>query len=428
MTRHGISTTYKVSVICGDHGRAQHLCNILNSENLNARSGDFTEICDAILFDLKTCRPSLVEEISKYTEKCVGSKPLIVTLGDFLCGSEIPSSVDIRLSSDSALVLAQARIHFAKRKAARRAEVELRRQSYRKFGFDAPPESKHQNKDVLYVGDASTRYLALKAHLETSGFNLTASFSAYTAFDYLHEHSFGAVLVDATSETIRSDNFCAMVRRSPNLTDLPLLALIDDSFVMDEDTLNCAIDLVEKDTPLSSVSFQLTELMTKRGPSAKDFEAPTPDVTDVATGLFSKAFFENHFEHQVEWSLNYNQPLTLLIVRVLGETDKSADPRDLAYTAKVLRTLLRIQDAPTRVDGSTLAISMPGADEKAAINAAHRIEGVLDATAFESEPGKPSRQVVIQWRIAELNPDQSHEQLLSKALDGGPFKSGHVAA
>lgn len=418
-----LSSNTKVSVVCGDHGRAQHICNILFEQKLDATSGDFTSPCDVFLFDLTTCRPSLVSEVVNYATEYKGSRPLIATLGQFSCNSEIPSQVDVRLSSDTALHLAHSRFHFAKRTAARRAEVELRRDSYAKFGLHTPPEAKHKNRDILYVGEASPRFLSLKDHLESQGFSLTASFSSYTAFDYLHEHSFGAILLDTAADAVRPDNFCAMVRRSSNLAEIPLLAITESSFGIGEDILKCATDLIDEVSSLHSISEQLLELVVNRGPSAKEFAAPNEAITDAVTGLFTRSFFEDHLDRQIEWSLDYDQPLTLLIIKVISGSDNDTDPRDLAYTARVLNTLLRIQDAPTKLDSSTLAVSMPNADEQGATYAARRIEGVLDATAFESEPGKPARQVLINWQVSELNPDQTPEQLLSTAL-----QKGHVAA
>ena len=416
MARRQFSTNLKVSVVCGDHGRAQHICNILQDQHLDARSGEFSEPSDIFLFDLTTCRPTLIEDIVGYAKDCKISHPLIATLGNFPCGSTAPENIDIRLSSDHALYLARSRFHFAHRTAARRAEVQLRRESYHRYGLDSALEARHANKDILYVGEASRNFLTLKDHLESDGFQLTASFSAYTAFDYLHDHSFGAVILDTTAENLRDDNFCGMVRRSPNLAEIPLLAVSDEYYSPSEDVFESATDIVEKSASAETISELLTELVVNRGPSAKDFAAPSEKITDTTTGLFTRQFFEDHLNAQVEWSLDYAQPLSVLVLTVLGQADGQPDARDLTYTSRVVKTLLRVQDSPTRLDNSTLAISMPGSSKEDAMIAVRRIEGVLDATAFESSPGQPNRQVLIKWSIAELNADQSSDQLLSNAI------------
>ncbi|MFC7290631.1 diguanylate cyclase domain-containing protein [Hirschia litorea] len=427
MTRPRYSAPLRVSVVCGDHGRAQYICNALKRAQLDARVGEFTEPCDVFLFDLSTCRPALVTEISRYAKECSASPPLIATLGAVGSLIEPIQNVDVRLSSDSAISLANARFHFARRTAARRAEVKLRKESYERFGFTHSPNDTQCKSNILYVGEACGRFLALKGHLESQEFNISAAFSTHTAFDFLHDHSFSAILLDTSADRINPDNFCAMVRRSSNLVDIPILALADEKQEFGPDILDCVTDLIDTNSTLDNVSDQLTELIQNRGPSTKDFAAPNKEITDAATGLFTRAFFENHLEHQIEWSLNYNQALTLLIIKVEAFPGKDVDPRDLSITARVVKNLLRVQDAPTRLDWSTLAVSMPGADEISAKNAARRLEGVLDATAFEGELGQPARQIRINWHISELNPDQSPEQLLSSALKNTP-KSGYAAA
>lgn len=428
MARHQFSTNLTVSVVCGDHGRAQHICNILQNQQLDARSGEFADPSDIFLFDLNSCRPALIEDIVGYAQDCKVSHPLIATLGQFPCGSPAPDNIDIRLSTDNALYLARSRFHFAHRTAARRAEVRLRRESYERYGLNSAPDAKHHNKDILYVGEASREFLSLKDHLESQGFNLTASFSAYTAFDYLHDHSFGAVILDTTAENLKGDNFCGMIRRSPNLSEIPLLAITHEDLSPSEDIFESATDLIDTTATEETVANLLNELVVNRGPSAKDFAAPSDAVTDKVTGLFTRQFFEDHLNAQVEWSLDYGQPLSVLVLTVLGHTDGPPDVCDLTYTARVVKTLLRVQDAPTRLDESTLAISMPGSSKEDAMIAVRRIEGVLDATAFESRPGQPNRQVMIKWSIAELNADQSSDQLLSQAISQDKNSNRFAAA
>ncbi len=427
MARSEFSNQLKISVICGDHDRSQTICKTLADLQLDAHSGEFSNMVDIFLIDLTTCRPALVEEVIQYTCESRFSSSLIVTLGKFPCGAETPKRADVRLSSDNALKLARSRFHFAHRTAARRAEIELRRESYKRYGCNCNTQAEDKNYDVLYVGEASTRFMSLKNHLETLGVNIIAAFSAYTAFDYLHDHKFAAVLLDVSATSIRPDNFCAMVQRSSNLAEMPILALGKSDYIPSEHIIESAADIIDDNSSLEAISDQLLELTSNQAPSAKEFLAPQSSITDAETGLFTRNFFEDHLDRQIEWSLDFNQPLTVLIIDVLGSDDK-ADIRDLAYTASVVRTLLRVQDAPTRLNDSTLAISMPGSTKQTASYAARRIEGVLDATAFESELNQPARQVTISWKVTELNPEQSANQLLSDALSNTQNDKGHAAA
>lgn len=416
MNQANLSSPLKVFIICGDHNRSQSICNTLNKAGLDARIGDFTEPCDIYLFDLPSCSLGVLMEVNQFAKEYSRNNPLIATLGRHHSNSELELDVDIALSSDRALPLAKARFYFAQRTAARRAEVRLRQESYIGMGYKLPPSIHDTCNDILYVGEASGHFLNLKSSLETKNFKLTAAFSTSTAFDYLHDHSFSAVLLNTSAESINSDNFCAMVSRSSNLINLPILAFSNNQEELSSNILNCVTDLIDINSDMGNVSNQLIELVRNKGPSAEEFAAPNNEVSDTITGLFTRVFFESHLERQIAWSSKYAQSLSIIVIKVEGQNGQNADERDLSYTAKVMRTLLRIQDAPTRLDHSTLAVSMPGSSKTEAAHAARRIEGVLDATAFECEPDRPARQVRINWRIAELNQNQSLEQLLSTAL------------
>lgn len=428
MARFGVSPGLQVSVVCGDHDRAHDICDALNASGLIARTADFTSPSDVILFDLPTCTPDLVREMALYAQETATDRPLIASLGRFADANETEPTVDVRLSADAALALAPVRFDFARRAFARRAEAELRRQSYLRYGVSNPPECKPPSHDILYVGDASMTYPALNRIMDADGFTLTAAFSAYSAFDYLHERPFAAIIVDSSVAAIHPDALCAMIRRSPNLINLPMLAIIRDGASIPAGVIENVSDIIESDTPAQAMWRQLSNLITDVGPSNKDFTPPTADITDAATGLFARPFFEDHLNRQVQWSEDFSQPLTLLAVRLIGLDAKSSDGRDIAHLSRVVKTLLRAQDAPTRIDWSTVVISMPGANQQGAFNAAQRISAVLDATAFEGNMDMPARQVTIDWRISELSEGQSANSLLAAALQGGPYQKGHVAA
>ncbi len=420
------SDLMSVSVVSGDHARADRLCAALDAAGVYACPANFETTSDAVLFDLTTCSPALVSEMADYASDCGPDRPLLVTLGHFEAEDAPQLMVDVRLSSDAALALAPVRLQFARRILARKAERALRVESLNRFGFEAPAPKRRKGLQFLYVGDASTVFPVLQRQLARGGHELAAAFSGYTAFDYLHDTRFDAVIVDTRAPHIRADAFCDMLSRSPNLTDTPILALIDDAAPLQPAILQSASDLIDGAASVHAIQRQLINLARDVDEDARLCCPPMGEAADTITGLFARGFFEAHLQRQIDWALDFDQPLSLIVIRIEDDTATS-DGRALGHAAGLLKSLLRAQDTPSRIDWTTLMVSMPGADQSDAIRAARRISNVLDATAFETGMGSPSRQVNADCRVLELEEGQGAHAFLSDALALGPRRKGVAA-
>ena len=415
-----------VSLVSGDHDRATILCERLNALGLHAAPADFTYSSDIILFDLNSCRVGLVEDVIDYAMARTVDRPLLATLGNFQDQSSIPDKIDVRLSLDSALNLAPARFRFARRILARRAEAHLREASFSRFGVSPSFHHSQTKRPMLYVGDVSRIFPALQKALESFDHDLTAALSTYTAFDYLHDTNFDAIILDATSPVVNAESFCDMINRSPGLADLPLLVLVDPTQLLGDATVQRASDLMHRDADPDLVAVQLAHLRRFLPPASQAFSPPCADVTDPATGLFSRPFFEDHLSMQIQWAQERQQPMSLVVIRVASSEEEHVCG-DLSHTAKIVRSLLRAQDAPCRLDWTRIAVSLPGADKLEAAAAARRICDVMDATAFEASYGTPSRQVSVQCRIASLAHGMDAADLLQEAIRLDEEKNTYAA-
>lgn len=415
------------TVVCGDHARAALLCQALDDAGVRADSADIIGDYDVVVFDLATCRPSLVLDLIDFHLAQGAERPLLASLGGFDDGSKIPADIDVRFSMDAALALAPMRFHFARRVMARRAEAELRQRSFSRFGVNQPLAPDREPRPVLYVGDVSRVYPALERELAQRERAMTAALSAYTAFDYLHDAPFDAIVLDAGAPAVRVDSFCDMISRSPGLTDIPLLVLMENDAPVPETVLHRASDLAPRNGDPAQIAEQLLHLSRLQAPPAQSFTPPGAGVTDPATGLFCRDFFENHLALQIDWAHRRQQPLCLIVFNVTIGDDDPALGADVAHAAKVIRSLLRAQDAPCRLDWTRIVVSLPGADRAEAAAAARRICDVMDATAFETRLDSPARQVVVSCRIASLTYGMGAPELLEEANRLSNPKRHHAA-
>ena len=76
----------------------------------------------------------------------------------------------------------------------RRAAVEV-------FGHPVTGELQAEKRPtVLFVGDATSRFMAIRHALNASDTGMIAAFSSFSAFDYLHERPFDAVILNAINK------------------------------------------------------------------------------------------------------------------------------------------------------------------------------------------------------------------------------------
>ena len=235
-----------VSVICGDHFRAVKICMHLEDAGLTALCGDFKGPVDVLLFDLLTCSPAIIKETIEFAFSQEAKQPILASVGRCNIAVDL-NQLDVSLSSDHALNLASYRFDFADRILAKTNEAALRQQSFVEFGHQ--PEHKHNDyvshpKRVLYVGAASRYFSQIDTDLGQRGLSVKAAFSAYTSFDYLHEHDFDAVIMDLSEGSQEIHKLCSLVRRSPSLINIPVLLLANDQVRLSDDILSCATDLI----------------------------------------------------------------------------------------------------------------------------------------------------------------------------------------
>ena len=417
-----------VSIISGEQDRAEKIRSTLRSTGVDARIGEFSSPVDVLLFDLKSCAPGMIHELCSYAKQVENDQTLIATLGESDSLAGVSFNADIHFSSDAGLSAASLRIGAAKRTSARKAEARLRSQTYSDFGIEFSPQNKSTEfLSVLYLGEASPEFAMLMREFEASGHRMTAAFSSLTALDYAHDENFDAIIVDETATSANPEGFCAILRRSPSLFSTPVLALTQPELSFHSQVVEAASDVLEISSNAASTVNTVEKMVAQNGPDNERFRPCNDVVADTATGLFSSDFFLSHLNRQIDWSNGYKQPLTILSFHLRDLNSSRDKGGDIAFAASIVRSLIRSQDTPTRIDWETIAVSMPGATREEALGAAQRITNVIDSTAFEASELSPQRQILLDYRVTSYVEGQTSTEFLSNAIRPGYKRSGVAA-
>ena len=427
MQSFSLSNGIKVGVISGRRDRADHICDLLERCGLHAEPADFTTHNDVLLFDLAHCSPKLVADMSDITTQNGLARPILAALGHYSDRLASLPDMDVHLSTDAALTLAPLRFQFARRMLSRRAELELRHESFRRHGVHIASPPLHSHRPLIYVGDPSLTFPQLQLILQSRGESFQAAFSCYTAYDYVTEEDFGAVLLEVKSDSERAETFCQMVEKSPNLANLPILAIVEPGSEIPPTVRKSVSDIIENDAGAQAICNQLVKLAQISSNGEPPIIPADTRLSDPETGLFRLGFFADHLQQQLRWARESRQQISLLIIQVYNSDGSRSTSADLTQCARLMRSLLRAQDTPARIDTSLLAVSLPGASESYANIAARRLTDVLDATAFEPGYGEPARQLIADYRIISPDPDIGAEAVIELIRSAHQKSRGYAA-
>ena len=111
-------------------------------------------------------------------------------------------------------------------------------------------------------------------------------------------------------------------------------------------------------------------------------------ITDDLTQLYNSRYFYSKLEEDINRSVRYKHPLSLLLIdidnfKMLNDTyGHLKGDKVLAMTGKVIKACLRRTDSAYRYGGEEFMVILPGIGLEAAVNAAERIRKQIGAQEF----------------------------------------------
>jgi diguanylate cyclase (GGDEF)-like protein len=139
---------------------------------------------------------------------------------------------------------------------------------------------------------------------------------------------------------------------------------------------------------------------------------------DALTGLHNRRAFMRELEVEVDRSVRYGRPLTLVLCdvdhfKLLNDTHgHPGGDRALCHVAHVLKTGLRTGDGAFRIGGDEFALLLP---ETTGVQAPVAVRRVSDA--FEEHTDPPFTGLRVSCGVAALSPDVTDAETLIREAD-----------
>lgn len=375
------------------------------------------------------------EELARQVKAAGGPRRLPVIAIGHPKGAQ-PSACDLTLAAPLHPAQAAARLETLVRTATAQEELELRTATFAERGATLDPgEPGDAPWRVLAVGEPAPRFLALSNALTRHGAEVIGAFTAYTAFDYLHEQPFEAVVLWGGDNEAEALSIAAGMRRNTRLYHIPaVLYLRSDDLSLAEVFHRGVSDVTTHATPDEETADRIVELARayRRQVAIRKAlnRARSSGLMDAATGLFTRDLFAAHLARLTRSAQARNRALSMCVLR-LTERPELKTLREEGWVDKavpqigsMIGRLVRSEDTAARLGPETFALALPSTPLQSARAAAERISAVIGCTAFDAGEGRPPFVVEFDVGVAQVEPGESAGRALERAAARLQAKAG----
>jgi two-component system cell cycle response regulator PopA len=395
------------------------------------RQGAIAAIADlkieGVIIDLKGVGEEALHLARRLKSTCSPRRLPVIAIGD---PDPILESYGFDLTLAAPLHPAQAamRLETLVRTAVAEEEFELRLATFADRGRKLDmPEMDTSPYRVLAIGEPAPQFLALSNALLRNGADVVGAFTAYTAFDYLHERVFDAVVLWAGDNPQEALSIAAGLRRNTRLYHTPaLLYMRRDSYVTTSEAFHRGLsDVASPETPESETARRVVELARsyRRQTAVRQAldQARTSGLMDAATGLFTRDLFAAHLARLAQASKDRNRSLSVAVLKVADRPGTQIArnsgwlDRAVPQIGSMISRLVRVEDTAARLGPEVFALAFPNTPIASARMAGERIAAVIGCTAFEAGDGVPPFVVEFDLGVATVSSAETAGPALEEA-------------
>jgi two-component system cell cycle response regulator PopA len=307
-------------------------------------------------------------------------------------------------------------------------EFELRLETFAERGRRLElPESEAGPLRVLCVGEPAPQFLALSNALARFETQVVGAFTSYTAFDYLHERAFDAVVLWAGENPNEALSIIAGMRRNTRLYHIPALLYqrgapdIPAADAFHKGVTDVASPEVSENDTAKRV-LELARSYRRQSAIRRALErAKSSGLMDASTGLFTRDLFAAHLMRLAAAARVRNRPLSVCVLKVSERPEVTIAraggwlDRAIPQIGTMIGRLVRAEDTAARLSPEVFALALPATSLSAGRLTAERIAAVIGCTAFEAGPDRQPFVAEFDIGVAEVVAGESAAKALEVA-------------
>lgn len=244
---------------------------------------------------------------------------------------------------------------------------------------------------VLFIGKASPAFMIIVNAMQNKGVDVIAAFTSFSAFDYLHEGEFDAVIMNALDQSEPALSISETMRKNSKLYHVPTLFLIEDRFQDEKQAYkHGARDLININAEPEEISSRILELANYHRiheQMKREMFSIVPEAyRDTTNTVFSIQFFEKHFNRLVIDAQAADETLTLLAVKLIPNSTHELSLDDYGHiqlqASKMIHDMVRMQDIVCREDDA-FYLAFYGTSEQNTAIIRDRLVKLLEDSAIQ---------------------------------------------
>ena len=382
---------------------------------------------EAAIVDVRSCGAEALGLAKRLKAAASPRRLPVVAIGDPAPELEA-AGFDLVLTPPAYPIQMALRLESLLRGAVAEEEFELRIETFADYGrrLELPDEPERSFR-ILAVGEPAPQFLALSNALAQAGAEVVGAFTAYTAFDYLHERAFDAVVLWGGENQSEALSIAAGMRRNTRLYHTPaLLYLKEGSAVTHAEAFSKGVsDVASPETPADQTARRVLELARayRRQTAIRQAleRARSTGLMDAATGLFTRDLFAAHLARLAQAARIRRRPLSVCVLKAPDRPELAPIRRGgwldraIPQIGSMIGRLVRAEDTAARLSSEVFGLALPATRGAQALAAGERIAAVIACTAFEAGDGKPAFVVEFDIGVAEVDPSENAARALERA-------------
>lgn len=355
----------------------------------------------------------------------------IPIIGVFTYQQDVPPSV-----FDTALIepvfptqIAQ-RVGSMIRLSIMQTEITLRLETLKEdFGIDhkLSASSFDDKLKVLFIGKATPEFMVVINALEAKNVEVIAAFTSFTAFDFLHDFSFDAVVMNALNGIEPGLTIAQTMRKNSSLYHTPALLLTQKGRINSqkayENGVSDILNIENNSGDEKDIQDRITEL-ARYHRLHRQIRAEFENLGDEAcldpSGVYSSTFFAKHLNRLVNEYSAQDLPVSVLTIEVgfdNPETDKAAQDMALLELGGMIKNLVRVYDVTARISRNIFVIAFPGQPASGIEPVVNRLSTIPQSTRLLPDTAEGEAQTFsLNIDTAELGHGVTGESWLAQRL------------
>ena len=287
--------------------------------------------------------------------------------------------------------------------------------------------------NILFVGKASPAFMTILNALQDNNVQVKAAFSSFSAFNYLHEEDFDAVVMNATENIAPSLLVAATMKRNSRLYNVPVIFLTSNNFndvdeIYQKGGHDIILDTAEmpeiRGRILEAANFHRIHAHMKNALADLRFDG----AIDLASRLFNREFLVKHLTRVLADCHKHKYDLSLIALKV-HPSSLMKIPADRIAQAEnqiggMIRSLVRAQDICARVTNDVMILVFPEQNVDRLDAVLERISAIVECAAFDSGPqitNSPFTMTIDAVKVAPMS-HETAEQVLTNAISELTYK------